>query len=185
MSSALLSMPKLFLAAALLAAAVLTTVFSVGWKAGRAPLQTRLAEQDSTHTREKLRTFEQAAQALQTAQDRGDALTNTLAQRQASIDQLTREKRHAVSTVTTGRACLDGPALRLLDGAPGIRVAHLPPTASGAAAADAPIATDTDITGWSLDAGAQFETCRARLDALIDWHAAPALTTPTPPDAHP
>ena len=144
--------------------------FGLGWSAGRSPLQTRLAEQDSAHTREKLRTFEQAAEVLKTAQDRGDALTITLAQRQAWIDQLTREKRHAVSTVTTGRACLDGPALRLL---------------GGAAAADAPIATDTDITGWSLDAGAQYETCRARLDALIDWHATPTLTTPTPPDAHP
>ena len=185
MSSALLSMPKMLLAAAMMTTAVLTAVFIVGWKAGRAPLQTRLAEQDSAHTREKLRTFEQAAQALQTAQDRGDALTNTLAQRQASIDQLTREKRHAVSTVTTGRACLDGPALRLLNGAPGLRVAGLPPATSGAAAADAPIATDTDITGWSIDAGAKYETCRARLDALIDWHATPTLTTPTPPDAHP
>lgn len=180
MSSSLLSMPKL-----LLAGVALSTAFGLGWSAGRAPLQTRLAEQDSAHSREKLRTFEQAAEVLKTAQDRGDALTTTLAQRQAWIDQLTREKRHAVSTVTTGRACLDGPALRLLDGAPGLRVAHLPPTASGAAAADAPIATDTDITGWSLDAGAQYETCRARLDALIDWHATPTLTTPTPPDAHP
>lgn len=180
MSSALLSMPKL-----LLAGVALSTAFGLGWSAGRAPLQTRLAEQDSAHTREKLRTFEQAAQALQTAQDRGDALTTTLAQRQASIDQLTREKRHAVSTVTTGRACLDGPALRLLDGAPGLRVAHLPPTASGAAAADAPIATDTDITGWSIDAGAQYETCRARLDALIYFPAAPPLTPTFQPDAHP
>lgn len=180
MSSTVLSMPKL-----LLAGVALSTAFGLGWSTGRAPLKTRLAEQDSAHTREKLRTFEQAAQALQTAQDRGDALTNTLAQRQASINQLTREKRHAVSTVTTGRACLDGPALRLLDGAPGLRVAGLPPPTSGAAAEDAPIATDSDITSWSLDAGAQFETCRARLDALIDWHAAPPLTPTFQPDAHP
>jgi prophage endopeptidase len=154
----------------------------LGWTVGRMPLKTELATQAAAHATEKFRAAELAAKVLQSAQDRGDALTTTLAQRQTSIDQLKKEKRDALHQVTTGRTCLDGPALRLLNSAPGLRVSGLAPATSGAltaggaaaAAADiqATVSTDTDIAGWAIDAGAQYEICRARLDALIDWHAA-------------
>lgn len=163
----------------------------LGWSTGRAPLLTELANQDNAHTREKLRTFERTAEVLQDAQDRGDALYSTLAARLAEIDQLTKEKHHAIANVTTGRACLGGPALRLLSTAPGLSVSGLAQAPGGAAATDAAAATDTDntgivstdsdIAGWAIDAGAQFEVCRARLDALIDWYLKP--TTPTSPAA--
>lgn len=155
----------------------------LGWSTGRAPLLTQLADQDNAHTREKLRTFERTAEVLQAAQDRGDALTITLAARQADIDQLSKEKRNAIAKVTTGRACLDGAALRLLSTAPGLRVIGITQAPGIAAAAGAAVAPDTDITGivstdadiasWAIDAGAQHEVCRARLDALIDWALKP------------
>jgi len=154
------------------------------WYVGRLPLQAELAEQHEAAARQQLRMAERAAEVLQTAADRGDALSTALAQSQAQIDQLSRRRRDAITKNTTGRACLDGPALRLLNGAPGLSVSGLPEAASGAAAADGAAAantdkpdsgaasitsTDADITGWALDAGAQYATCRARLDTLIDW----------------
>lgn len=139
------------------------------WYLGRLPLQAELATERAAEAQQKFRVAERAAQVLQAASDRGDALSAKLAQSQTQIDQLTRSRRNEIAKVTTGRACLDGPALRLLDGAPGLRVGGLAKTASGTAAADGAAASDTDITGWALDAGAQYETCRNRLDALIDW----------------
>lgn len=162
----------------------------LGWSTGRAPLLTDLANQDAAHTREKLRTFERTAEVLKDAQDRGDALTITLAARQADIDQLSKEKRNAIAKVTTGRGCLDGAALRLLSTAPGLSVSGITQAPGIAAAAGAAVApdtdiaddgavtsTDADIVGWAIDAGAQYEVCRARLDALIDWHVKPAPAT--------
>lgn len=132
-----------------------------------------------------------AVLALQAAQVRGDALTTALVASQAQIDQLKQEAHRAISTATTGRTCLDAAALRVLKHASGITL--MPTAPGGAAAAPAPAAsaagnpapdpaeptddtlsaTDTQVAHWSVDAAAAYEVCRARLDALIDWHTRP------------
>lgn len=142
----------------------------LGWQVGRAPLKVQLAQQAKAYATEKQHLVEATVTMLAAAQTRGDALTTGLLQQQTHIDQLTTEARHAIPQVTAGKPCLGPAALRLLDSAPGLSVNGLPPATGGAAAANGRIATDTDIAGWSLDAGAQYEVCRARLDALIGWH---------------
>ena len=126
-----------------------------------------------------------AGEVLQAAQARGDALSTELLARTSEIDQLQQESHRAITQATTGRTCLDGAALRVLKRAPGITVVSAP--TSSAAAAGEPIgttgsdvswgpdsfSTDTQIATWSIDAASAFEVCRARLDALIDWHTAP------------
>lgn len=157
-----------------------------GHEWGAAPLRLQLAEARSAHDQVQRLAADLAVQRLQAAQARGDALSLRLAEREQSISTLTQEKRHALANTTTGRACLGPAALRVLDGAPGLRVsrvADLPEAASGAAAAGGAVATysddqqptgrwasDSDIGTWALATGAQYEQCRARLDALIGWH---------------
>lgn len=112
---------------------------------------------------------EHNSRALLDAQTRGDALTRQLAAATRAASRLRKERDDALQTATTGRVCLDAAALRVLDGAPGLAVA-LPTAAGGAAAADGAVATDTDVARWALGAGEQYEECRRRLDALIDFH---------------
>ncbi|WFP51395.1 hypothetical protein PL263_05040 [Methylomonas sp. EFPC3] len=96
---------------------------------------------------------------------RGDALSNRLAHTESDLILRTLEVTRAVSKVTTGRACLGDAAVRLLNGAP-----RTVPQAAGASVAEsAAIATDTDVAGWIGNAQGQYETCRARLGALIDY----------------
>lgn len=183
MSSSILSLPKLVLAGVALVAAG-----SVVWHTARAPLLVQLAEADRDRTRQLLRASEEAITRLQAANARGDKLTQTLLQSEDQIHQLSREKRDAIANATTGSPCLDRHALRLLNSAPGLHVAGMPaaPSSLAAAGTAAPAhpddqalsATDADITSWSIDVGAQYEVCRGRLDALIDWHPpVPALST--------
>ena len=130
-----------------------------------------------------------ATNQLTAEQARGDALTTALLASQTQIDQLSQEAHRGIKTETTGRACLGSGALRVLNSAPGLRTELAP--ASGAVAtggAPAPaaddagsaasdgggeFATDTQVGDWAIDAGAQYEVCRTRLDKLIDWHGAP------------
>lgn len=161
------------------AAIVLTGLIGLGFELGRAPLLVQLARQTADHATEKRQQAEQALATLQAAKTHGDALSAALLQQQTQIDQLKTEKRDAIKQATTGQPCLRGPALRLLNGAPGLHVTGLPEPASGPVAAGEPIGTDTDIALWIVDAGAAFEVCRARLDALIDWH------TPNPSPVKP
>lgn len=129
---------------------------------------------------------QQAAQAqLVAEQARGDALTSALVASLAKIEQLKQEAHRALLTKTTGRTCFDAAAVGVLQHTPGISV--LPTPAAGAdaalgatasaggvataAGADyALTASDTQVAHWAVDAGAAYEVCRARLDALIDWN---------------
>jgi hypothetical protein len=151
----------------------------LGWTLGRAPLQVQMARQTTAYTASQAAAAQLAAAILQGAQARGDALTVGLLNQQAQIDQLKTEKRNAIAKATTGKPCLNGTALRLLTNAPGLSVRDLSPATGGAAAAGEPVATDTDVAFWIVDAGAAFEVCRARLDALIDW--TPSTPNPAKP----
>lgn len=146
----------------------------LGLQIGRSPLQAELAQLRTTHAEAARLAALASARQLQAAQVRGDALAHDLAQRQAQIDQLHQDKRHALTRVTTGRPCLSLAAVRLLNDDPADYGAPSVPPATGSPdAAGATTATDVDVGGWAIAARAQYNTCRARLAALIDWHAQP------------
>lgn len=152
---------------ALLAALIFAAGLAAGWLGADNVWRAQAATEHTTQAAAALQT-------LQAAQRKGDTLSAALARKEQQISQLQKDKRDAVKLATMGRPCLDGPALRLLGAAPGLRLGSLPETSGSAAATDAAVASDTDIAGWVIDAGAQYEQCRERLGALIDWH------TPTP-----
>lgn len=168
-----------------------------GWQLGRAPLLVSLAELRETHTEQNRLVQQASARRLQVAQERGESLAAELAQTLTTNAQLTQEKTHALHLAATGRVCLSDRALRVLHGAPGLSVAGLdglpPPQPAAAAVGAAPAAhphtapptgdtervtTDADIGAWAIGAGAAYEVCRARLDALIAWHHQPTHTEP-------
>ena len=153
-----------------------------------------------TTLRAKVQTLQQRADQAEAALAEverlravGDELTRRLTAEQAARDAAYKERDDAIQRATTGGPCLRSTALRVLDGAPGIRVAGLPEAAAGAAAGGAAAAaaagdaaraaadlaaddapaqaavTDTDAARWILQAGAMYETCRGRLHALIDF----------------
>lgn len=148
-----------------------------GYTQGRAPLRADLAAQRETHAEHARLAAMASGQRLLQAQVRSGELATRLAAQLTANDQLTQEKTHALKTATTGRACLSDRALGLLNQSTGITVASpgaMPAPGPGTAAPSATVATDTDLALWIAAAGNRFEQCRARLDALIDWHAQPA-----------
>ncbi|MCK9987618.1 MAG: hypothetical protein AzoDbin1_04090 [Azoarcus sp.] len=167
-----------FTAEFLVTVALLAAGLWVGFQIGENSARTELAQVREAAARDQAAIAEHASRRLLEAQARGDELTTQLhvANRAA---MLTQEKLdEALRRATTGRACLSGPALRLLDGAHGLRVdvpepARGPAATDGAAPADPGelVASDTDVARWIARAGLQYDECRRRLDALIGWHA--------------
>lgn len=146
----------------------------------RAPLQGSIADLRTQNaalretSAESARLAALAASAkLSEAQASGERLSARLANALTKNDQLTEEKKHALKDATDGRACLSARALRVLNGATGITVASggagVPQATGQPAAAGEPVATDSNIGGWILDAGKRHEACREQLGALIDW----------------
>ena len=113
-----------------------------------------------------------AATALQAAQVRGDTLSRDLLAREALINRLSKEKRDALSRLTTGRPCLSADAVGVLKGTAGAG-AGMPQATGSLAATGATFATDADVGQWAAAAIAAHDTCRYRLDSLIDWNAKP------------
>ncbi len=135
------------------------------YEAKLADMRSSIAESDRLRARA-------AATALQSAQVRGDVLTRDLLTREAMINRLSKEKRDALSRLTTGRPCLSADAVGVLNGTTGAG-AGVPQSTGIPAATGGGFATDADVGQWAAAAIAAHDTCRHRLDALIDWHAKP------------
>lgn len=151
-------------------------VFALGAAAGhqwgRAPLLVQLAQRDAASAQAQFRAAERQAAVLQLAQARGDALTHSLVRSQAQITTLQKDRYAALPAFTSGRACLSGDAVRLLNDEPAADSGPaVPPAPGSAAAAGGAAATDGDVGHWVATARAEHAVCRQRLDALIDWHS--------------
>lgn len=130
-----------------------------------------LARYRETAARQQAAVAEHASRRLLDAQAVSDRLTTDLAAATQAAAATQEQLDAALRRATTGRTCLAQPALRVLDGAHNLSV-DMPAPVSGAAAEDAPVATDTDIAVWIARTGKQYDECRNRLAALIDWHTA-------------
>jgi len=103
---------------------------------------------------------------LEAAVARGNTLSSRLAQTESTLNKKTLEVSREIARLTTGRPCLGAAAVSLLNGGPAPKLSQ----ASGQPVAeDGAVATDTDIAWWIAGTQGQYETCRARLGALIDW----------------
>jgi hypothetical protein len=105
------------------------------------------------------------------AQARGDALESRLATAEAARKTQALEHARELKRLTTGRPCLNAGTVRLLN-EPTERdfSAVLPATTGGTDATDGASASDTDVAGWIDGARRQYDVCRGRLGALIDWY---------------
>ena len=157
---------------ALLASALSTLLLgtTLGWSLGHYPLKAEISQLKADHQKEQIETLSSTLEALQVAKKKGDDLYLVLTKKTQEIEVLKKEKRNALTEVTHNRACLDEPALRVLNNATEINVSDLPEAPNRTSAANGAIATDTDIAIWITEAGAQYGQCRARLSALIAWH---------------
>ena len=150
------------------------------WPVARAPLQADISDlrkanadlREANAETARLAALAAAAK-LQRAQATGEAASARLAAALATNALLSKEKRHALKQATAGRACLSERALRVLNGTPGITVAApgagVSTPAGQPAAEGTTVATDSDIAGWIVSTGEQYEACRRQLAELIDW----------------
>jgi hypothetical protein len=153
----------------------LAAAFSVGGLAGGffmdALSGVQIADLQATHAAAQTVAAHADLARWQAASARADAAETRLQHAETLRQQTLKEKKHELPPLTTGRLCLAGPALRLLNGdsAPGLRLDRLPETAGQPAAPDGSFATDTDVGTWILDASEQYEHCRSSRQALIEW----------------
>jgi hypothetical protein len=149
----------------------------VAWKYLNARHAAELADIKTQQTETNLLAQKQELARIKSDQARGDELTNRLAQTETALQTKQTELNHALAKTTTGRTCLNAGTVRLLNDAntdAGSASGGLSEATGQPAAADGAAASDTDVAEWIGNAKQQYSTCRARLDALIDWEEPPA-----------
>lgn len=150
-----------------LAAALAAAGFATGWTANGWRLGTELADVHTAHAKAAEQAATDAAARLIAATTRGDTLQFRLAEAEALTEKALQETQYALRRVTTGRPCLNGAAVRLLNNAgAGAAGAAVPGAAGEPDGADAAAATDTDVALWAAHARRSYDACRGRLDAL-------------------
>jgi len=153
---------------AIIVAALAALLVTAGWTANGWRKNVEIERLERTHADQRASDAVAAADEIAAAQQRGDTLAARVAAAETTRDTALQETQHALRKVTTGKPCLSGPALRLLNGTAGL--AAVPAPAGQPAGADAAFATDTDVAEWAAHARRSYDTCRGRLDAVRDFY---------------
>ena len=99
-----------------------------------------------------------------------DRLTASLLNKENELAQLSKEKSDEIAHLTTGRRCLDGRAVRVLNRPKPASKPQIPETSAGPVPEDGAFATDTDVGQWIVTAQEQYERCRTRIDAIATFY---------------
>ncbi|MDD4930503.1 MAG: hypothetical protein PHP85_14700 [Gallionella sp.] len=132
--------------------------------------QAKIAKMKTTQAEGVAAAEKAARNSLELAKQRGDTLSEKLAETESALNHKTLEVSREVSRLAVGRRCLDSNLVGVLNqpstAASGVAAA---PSSSPQAADAANFASDQDVGQWIIFANNQYEICSARLNALIDW----------------
>lgn len=136
-----------------------------------------IAQINEQHQAEKARATQETLGRVSAANKRSDGLAEQLAQAEAARQTLAQEHYREIQRLTTGRACLSGAVVRLLNEPAGLRInGALPQAVREPVRDDAAAATDTDVALWADFARRSYDTCRGRLQAIADFYREPSPT---------
>lgn len=145
-------------------------IFAAGWQVEGWRKDAEIDRIERDHAEQRADDARAAAEVITAALKRGEDLLVRLAAAESTRDIALQETQDALRKVTTGKPCLSGAAVRLLNESNGLKAA-VPAVPSGEPArADAAVATDTDVAQWVAYAIRSYDTCRGRLDAIGDFY---------------
>jgi hypothetical protein len=159
------TMRALVVLTAFLIGAALAGVFE------RAVKNAEIADLNAAWKAEKAKAAESTLARVSAANVRADKLAGQLAESESARQTQAQENQREIRRLTTGRPCLSGAVVRLLNTPNGLTGRALPKAASEPVRADAAAATDTDVALWADFARRAYDTCRGRLQAIADFYA--------------
>ena len=146
------------------------TAFGAGYQFG---VGERDADVAAAHAKAAQAYATKVTQSVNGQAQKNDQVVTRLSNALDGNEKTRKKVSDAARNTTVYRYCLDSNTLRVLNGELGFTV--LPATAAtpqatvGTDETDAGIATDADVTDWITKTAAQYQDCRARLDAWAEW----------------
>lgn len=151
------------------------------WKAQL--LESRIELLKAEHQTKLDATEKAGKDRLLEANAKAEKLAMSLLNAEADLQIIKERKQHEIVKVATNGTCFNAELVRLLNSDQGSDSAGLPTPLVSVDAGDEAIATDTDVALWVENAKEQYEVCRARFKALIDFYP-PKPAASNAPDKH-
>lgn len=148
-------------------------IFALGvglaWNYSANHYEAQISRINEAHAQNQSKADRAALERLQKAQALGDQLSGELSKTEAKLHKKEKELFDEIARNADGIVCLNSRLVGLLN-ASQTGAGHMPQSALALDAAHGAIATDTDVAGWINSAQKQYEVCRGRLNALIDFN---------------
>ena len=154
--------------------------FIGGWAVEGWRMDAKISRLENDHAEAVAQAATKNAATLDVAQRRGDRLALQQAGWENTLTTFAEEKQREISTLVSGRRCLDSAVVGVLNrkhatgpGWPAPQAAGVSlraPAAVAAGADDGSYSTDADVSGWIGVCQRSYETCRGRLDAIADFY---------------
>lgn len=154
--------------------ALLCLVLGIGvglmtWKADS--LESDIALLTTEHKAQLDATEKAGKDRLIEANARAETLAASLRSAETDLQEIKERKQHEIVKVATKRTCFNAELVRVLNSPDrGSDTAGMPAPLPDIDAGDETVATDTDVALWIENAKEQYEVCRARFKALIDFY---------------
>lgn len=153
---------------AIVLAAMCALSAATGWFVTRLYYRAEISRMEKDTAQREKDVADANVAALTEAAAKSDKAFAELAKLDQIRQQQSQEHQREIKRLTTGRACLSGELVRVLNSETlpnGQREA-----VGGAVATDSGSATDTDIAGWIDTAKLYYGRCQDRVNALIQFH---------------
>lgn len=114
------------------------------------------------------------------ANAKAETLAASLRSAENDLRTIKERKQHEIVKIATNRTCFNADLVRVLNADQRSDTAGMSTPLASVDAGDEAIATDTDVALWIENAKEQYDTCRARFKALIDFYPPKPAATMTP-----
>ena len=151
-------------------AVIAVLLFAAGWVTEGWRKDAEIDRIKLEHANERADAERATAAVITAALKHGNELAARVTAAESTRDTALQETQDALRKITTGKPCLSGAAVRLLNQPASLKPDPLPAPAGQPAGADAAFATDTDVGQWAASAIRHYDTCRGRLAAIADFY---------------
>lgn len=157
---------------AVIAIVLVLAIFGAGWTVADWRAGEAMARYRETVQADKARAATETLARVTAANKRADGLAGDLAAAESQRQTLALEHYREIQRLTTGRPCLSGAVVRLLNEPAGVQHAGaVSQAAREPIRDDAAAASDTDVAQWADFSRRSYDTCRGRLQAIADFYA--------------
>lgn len=151
-------------------------IFAAGWAVEGWRMEARIAELEADRAKAAESTSQNNLNQVVAGQVRGEEIVASLTAEENQRTSTQEEIKREIRSLSSGRPCLAGAAVRLLNLPDGSKPGAVAKAAAEPLPAHAAAASDFDVAEWAIQCKSGYDTCRGRIQAIHDFYGGNAVS---------